>query len=61
MIIKTRIEIILDADVEYMYDLQRQVERHLQSISNLYDTYGVWNVKINSMGFNKEKLMWVEK
>ena len=58
MLKRTRIEIILDADLDYMEELEGEVERLLKKISDLYEGYGVYNVEIKAFGFDEKKIKW---
>ena len=57
---ETRIKIELDADRSVMVNLQRKVARKLNEILDLYEMYGVHNIKVKPLAFDTAKVEWLE-
>ena len=55
---ETRIKIELDADENVMDRIKGEVVKHLRKIEDLYDEFGVFNVKIVPLNFSRGELDW---
>jgi hypothetical protein len=61
MKVETRIKIELEADESVMLSLERKVARKLDQILDLYEMYGVHNIKIKPLAFDTTNVEWLER